>query len=432
MKGCNLPTRLLVATLLVGMCALELLYGNSISKTMRRDTSWIQGVEDITTSSMASPSADAVLSQQSVTPAVASKDTQVAGLTKETSQKFIIEPSYNSSIAAAFASNQQPILQCRGDLTLREQYNQTFSSLTSDQLDMSDPIFRRQAWDNDPFVIESHKLLFFTVPKNSCTEWKRLFKRMLNHSDWSMYGNARVHNPNTNRLKYFGNYSKQQQMEFMTSPEWTRAIFIRDPFQRLLSGYLDKALGDERYVQYHCCKSLLNMKFRSEMARKQCMVLNRLEQQKRWPAPNKDFPFATFVTAFMAQCKDPHWEQQSKRLKHDNWKFINFVGYFENLEHDARCLLEKIGAWEEYGASGWGKDGNQSFFHRNTAPHSTSAKDQHSTYYTPDVMQRAWQYLKPDYEMPIFEFTKPEGVVSSKSECGTRICQGINKKTQTN
>ena len=153
------------------------------------------------------------------------------------------------------------------------------------------------------------------------------------------------------------------------------------------------------------------MKFVSAEARAQCRKLFMMQRQGKRPTPQgNEFPFPTFVNHFAQQCRDPHWRPQSQRLRAANWKFINYVGYFENLEHDARCLLEKIGAWEEYGASGWGKDGSLSFFQRNTAPHSTSAKDLYDSYYTPEVKQAAWNYLNGDYAIPELGFVKPDGI----------------------
>ena len=398
MKKAKLSTALLVGILFAGLCALEILYGvNNTAKFMRRDTSMAQDVDNVV---MAIPGLPA-----SGYSATTDNDTPSHKLSSQTVS------TSTSAVTVSTANTDDNSQHCKGDLTKRDHYKTIATNLTASTLDMTDPIFRRHGWDIDPFVVESHKLLFFTVPKNSCTEWKRLFKRMLNHSDWRAYGQDHMHNPQSNGLKYLGSYPKEQQIEFMTSPEWTRAIFLRDPLQRLLSGYLEKAHGESRYVQRHCCNNNNTMKFKSATARAQCMKLFSLQRKGQVATPKgNEFPFATFVSHFARQCPDTHWAPQSQRLRAGNWKFINYVGYFDTLEDDARCLLEKIGAWEEFGASGWGKDGTLAFFQRNTAPHSTSAKESHDSYYTPDVLQAAWDYLKGDYVLPELGFVKPEGV----------------------
>ena len=71
---------------------------------------------------------------------------------------------------------------------------------------------------------------------------------------------------------------------------------------------------------------------------------------------------------------NPHWRPQiyvnglAKYLP-----FFNFVGSFEHLENHTRVLLDGLGVWEEFGASGWGKDGASSIFQRNTANHRTGS-----------------------------------------------------------
>ena len=85
------------------------------------------------------------------------------------------------------------------------------------EIDWSDGIFQRGGWDKDPIVIESHKLLFFTVPKNACTTFKTLFRRMMGYQDWLVKS---PHDPAKNGLRYLGHYSRDQQQKMMTSPEW--------------------------------------------------------------------------------------------------------------------------------------------------------------------------------------------------------------------
>jgi Sulfotransferase family len=274
--------------------------------------------------------------------------------------------------------------------------------LASSVLDRTDPIFQRSGWDSDPIVIESHKLLFFTVPKNSCTEWKRLFRRMMNYTDWST---TDPHNPDSNGLRYLGHYHPAKQEEFMTSPNWTRAVFVRDPMQRLLSAFLDKALGPQQYVRQKCCWNAQQKQRNAgnDLYQQQCQVLSSL---KDLPT-SQDFTFATFVQAFMRQCYDPHWAPQARRLKPLNWKYINFVGHFDTLQQDARQLLERIGAWDDYGAAGWGPNGTLGLFERNVAMHSTSASRHQEEFFTPEVMDTAYQYLKLDYDLKLFNFTRP-------------------------
>jgi len=99
-------------------------------------------------------------------------------------------------------------------------------------------------WDGSPVVIEQHKLVFFTVAKVGCTSFKMLFRRIMGKSDWMVeeYVNMVPWNPFTNGLEYLYDYNRTRASEIMTSPDWTRAIFVREPKRRFLSAWLDKVM----------------------------------------------------------------------------------------------------------------------------------------------------------------------------------------------
>jgi hypothetical protein len=278
-----------------------------------------------------------------------------------------------------------------------------------DGIDWSDTIFTRWESDNDPFVVESHKLIFFTIPKNSCTEWKKIFRRIKGYPDWKT---VQPHHPDTNGLTYLGSYSREKQREFMTSPEWTRAIFVREPMERLLSAYLNKGLSEERYVKKFCCGirpqeddegRLIELQ-RLEQEKEQCVPLVPWETQ-----PTRDtFTFETFVDNFMNQCNDKHWRPQSKRMNPKNWKFLNFIGRFDDLHGDAKRLLERVGAWEEYGSNGWGEFGNLSMFEKQrTGVSNTHSRDHLLEFYNPRVAKKVLEYLEGDYTNPWLNFSIP-------------------------
>ena len=297
----------------------------------------------------------------------------------------------------------------------------TIATFTADDMDWSDSIFRREGWDNDPVVIESHKLLFFTVPKNSCSEFKMLFRRMMGLKDWKTVGSMqeRLHNPASNGLRYLGTYPKEQQAEFMTSPEWTRAIFLRDPRERVLSAYMDKGLGGYKeykfvaggYVKSHCCGMRFDSKTeeertRIERSRPHCLPLFPFMENNT----PENFPFEDFVRYFMRQCPDPHWGPQSRRMTESSWKMINFVGHLGTLQEDGHALLNRIGAFEEFGVDGWGPQ-NGKIFETNFVKHATSAKKKatrfyHSNFSEPETL--VLQHYRKDYEHPIMNMTKPE------------------------
>jgi hypothetical protein len=119
-----------------------------------------------------------------------------------------------------------------------------------------DSIYLRQGWDTSPVVVEEYKLIFFTTAKVGCTVWKQLFRRIMGYTDWKAENTKNTMlpwNPEANGLKYLHHYSRQEASDMMTSPEWTRAIFVRDPKERFLSAYLDKVVQNPYFTRHVCC-----------------------------------------------------------------------------------------------------------------------------------------------------------------------------------
>ena len=111
-------------------------------------------------------------------------------------------------------------------------------------LDPNDFVYHPGDWDVAPIVVEKYKLVFFTIPKVACTTWKQAFGLMIGYDNWyldteGLEGDP--HDPNLNGLRYLYHFPIETAHEMMTSPHWTRAIFVRDPKIRFLSAFMDKA-----------------------------------------------------------------------------------------------------------------------------------------------------------------------------------------------
>lgn len=251
-------------------------------------------------------------------------------------------------------------------------------------LQEDDYIYRyRGIWDASPIVLESHKLIFFSIPKAGCTTFKQLFRRMMGLPDWKSQDGTNMlpHDPFRNGLKYLYEYSPAEANEMMTSPHYTRAVFVRDPKLRFLSAFLDKALSnDGHYLRDKCC------------ARGECIEN------------------AQTLEGFLQlaqSCKDTHWMPQSERVDAKYWKYINYIGHLETAEKDTRQLLQKIGAWEEFGKSGWGKYGNTSIFENpaDAGGHATWSRWAVWMWYTQALERKVEDFYQKDYSSAIFNFT---------------------------
>jgi hypothetical protein len=115
----------------------------------------------------------------------------------------------------------------------------------------------------------------------------------------------------------------------MTSPNWTRAIFVRDPKQRFLSAFLDKAIGNDGWhVLKQCCGSAVDCQNGTGLTRKNMHELLEVCHEDRWdsrqnilvPHWNLDVPCCDHVQQCREQaqtvegflqtistCYDEHW-----------------------------------------------------------------------------------------------------------------------------
>ena len=177
----------------------------------------------------------------------------------------------------------------------------------------------------------------------------------------------------------------------MTSPDWTRAIFLRDPMERFVSAYLNKAHSTEKYFQKTCC-------------RRNAACLARSKQSAEAAFP------------IMKQCRDFHWTPQSHRISRKYLQQVNFIGRMETMQQDTERLLRRIGAWEQYGThstSTMTTTRNATHASNFTQPrhagqhHSTGASSKLAQHITPKLYQQLLEYYRVDYENPYFNFTPP-------------------------
>lgn len=256
----------------------------------------------------------------------------------------------------------------------------------SDRLlvDYGDYIYSKGSWDAAPVVIEEFKLVFFTSAKVGCTVWKQLFRRMMGIADWKAEQTPDLlpWNSELNGLKYLYDFDRETASAMMTSPEWTRAIFVRDPKERFLSAYLDKAFH-KTFVDKHCCPFKMTCAAEARKSAKHFLEL-------------------------IKTCENPHWMPQSSRMEEKFWPYIDFVGNMAHVGVDGERLLRRIGAWETYGASGWGPTGNNSVFQSQEGgagrAHATGAHQKLKQYISQELEAELDSFYRKDYSSPYLGF----------------------------
>jgi hypothetical protein len=257
-------------------------------------------------------------------------------------------------------------------------------------------------------VNEEYKVIFFQVAKAASTEWKRFFSRLQGEPYWCAgYSNDSIHKSKVNKLKHLSDYTIEEAQDMMTNSAWKKAIFTRHPKPRILSAFLDKAVGhSEHFVDFYCPK----------YSKHAGGILQNCIKY------HQDFHF--FVQNFTATPyiqDDMHWRSIFSVIDEKWWPFIDFVGYMDNLNENTKTFLSSIhssvdgvSAWDRIGRFGWNdKDttnctiASQSdgqFMGTSDKRHSTKARDQMLQYYTPFLEDIINERYSEDLNNPFFHF----------------------------
>ena len=247
----------------------------------------------------------------------------------------------------------------------------------------------------NPIVVPEYKLIFFPMPKVACTEWKMIMQRMMGMSNDERYGH--VHIQETNGLTYLKDYSLEKIHEMLLNDEWTKAVFVREPKQRILSAFLDKYFNHPGSFDMRCCEILSGQK--------------QEECKRKLTEDDYTGHFSHFLHLASTDCKDEHWNPQVDNLDLGYWRTINFVGYFENMSADVQLLLSSLSssktgetAWNKYGRTGWGENGTSPFLGRNSAKHSTGASDKMGKYYSPEDEKYVEMHWGKEWNQDYYHF----------------------------
>ena len=167
-------------------------------------------------------------------------------------------------------------------------------------------------------VDEKLKILFCYIPKVSCTQWKTVL-RQLNPPEHKYY----VHS--ARNFKFLHVYPKDEVERMLRT--YFKFVFVREPFERLLSAYLEKFnSGDSA--------------FHSNYGRN---IIKRFRPGGNPDHKNVTFDeFLNYVINIGNGYWNEHWQTYDK-LCHPCGIQYDFIGKFENLEQEAPYVLEMSG-----------------------------------------------------------------------------------------
>jgi hypothetical protein len=262
-------------------------------------------------------------------------------------------------------------------------------------------------------------LKFCSIGKNGCTEWRGIFKALnapeyCNHSNDTEWKNSGRSNRYCKESKLHTNV----KLDDDTIDSMPRTVFLRDPLERLLSGYLDKCVKPNiRKSQGHCEPNVvfgmdhLQLKTKSPATDNKghsisdmTLVVNELEREM----------FATYVD-LMPLKWNVHFVPQAFTCDLyrtiDTYDFVGIMGktFMSELNRMATryggILPNVLDDAFHYRT----KLANETLLATTTTnvgadnAHGTKAPSKVYRYYSPRSIRRALEYLSIDYVMLGFD-----------------------------
>ena len=272
---------------------------------------------------------------------------------------------------------------------------------------------------DDGTTSTSTPLKFCSIGKNGCTEWRGIFKA-LNAHEYCNHGNDMEwkNNGGSNRFCKESQIHTNVKLDDDTIDSVPRTVFLRDPLERLLSGYLDKCVKPNiRKSQGHCEPNAvfgmdhLRSKMKSPATDNKgrsipdmTLVVNELEREL----------FATYVDLLPLKW-NVHFVPQAFACDLyrtiDTYDFVGMMGktFMSELDRMATRYGGILPNVLEDAFHYRTKLANETLLATTTTnvgadnAHGTQAPSKVYRYYSPRSIRRALEYLSIDYVMLGFD-----------------------------
>lgn len=202
---------------------------------------------------------------------------------------------------------------------------QTYSSLHRNVFDNTKDL-------DHVLVDEKHKLLYCYVPKVACTNWKRVFMVLLGSAgqrNASSIPAEVVHNQSA--FPKLSDYTFDEVKFFVTN--FTKYLFVRHPFERLLSAFrnkLEKPSHGSKYFRKRIGRDIIKH-----------YRINATNHSLEYGNDVTFEEFAMYLTDHYVPAFNEHWKPISE-LCYPCLIRYDFIGKYETLQSDAEFLLKAI------------------------------------------------------------------------------------------
>lgn len=181
-------------------------------------------------------------------------------------------------------------------------------------------------------VDQKHRLLYCYVPKVACTNWKRVFMILIgltNTTDPLKIPASTAHQKDV--ITRLSNYSSLEIDNILHT--FTKFLFVRHPFERLLSAYRNKLEQHYQSSKY----------FQSRFGRH---IIKHYRQNPSNESLTRgdDVTFKEFATYLIGQegVLNEHW-RPIYDLCHPCSINYDIIGKYETLDQDSEFILKQVG-----------------------------------------------------------------------------------------
>ncbi|XP_039988597.1 carbohydrate sulfotransferase 8-like [Xiphias gladius] len=245
------------------------------------------------------------------------------------------------------------------------------------------PVSQRQV--SRVYVEDRSRLLYCEVPKAGCSNWKRVLM-VLGGSATSTRDIPHDAAHYANHLRRLESYDRAGIAERLRS--YTKVLFVREPFERLVSAFRDKFESPNSYYHPVFGRPIIS-RYRANASRTALRT-------------GAGVTFREFVQYLLDVRRpvgmDIHWEPVSQLCNPCLLRY-NFIGKFESLEEEANFLLQSLGAPRNLTFP--------DFKDRNPLAERTSSKitQKYFSQLNSTERQKAFDFYYMDYLM--FNYPKP-------------------------
>jgi Sulfotransferase family len=209
----------------------------------------------------------------------------------------------------------------------------------------------------------AHRYVYVETPKAGCSTLKSLLIRAELDQDFQFMDDEHVHRRDRSPLlnpRQVGDFAEFMQQSLF------KFCFVRDPYSRLLSNYLDKIANP---------------------AARRDRMFQQIARQLGIDAETGQVTFSQFVEAVAQQpveVMDPHWRTQYYQTFQQSFRY-DFTGRFETFAADLRLVCDRIGV-------------DFDRWYRREAVHATNASARIDEFYTEELRELVYSKYRIDFE----------------------------------